>query len=228
MKKKIMALVLAASMITVPFATAYASEKDAAAEKTEESADETKETTESPVAGKKIAYIMYMTPATIFQMWSDSFTETAEKLGMQADTFFCNDSADTWKQTIEQCAQGGYDGLMVSHGGQEYAYDFLTGILEQYPDLKIATFDTPFKDANGEVAKIPGVVQFFQQDAGFASSLVESIMDMYPEKVEAGEPVNILQVQQGAGYNSPFDRRQIGYQPYEDCLLYTSPSPRDA
>ena len=216
MKKKIMALVLAASMITVPFATAYASEKDAAAEKTEESADETKETTESPVAGKKIAYIMYMTPATIFQMWSDSFTETAEKLGMQADTFFCNDSADTWKQTIEQCAQGGYDGLMVSHGGQEYAYDFLTGILEQYPDLKIATFDTPFKDANGEVAKIPGVVQFFQQDAGFASSLVESIMDMYPEKVEAGEPVNILQVQQGAGYNSPFDRRQIGYQPYED------------
>lgn len=59
MKKKIMALVLAASMITVPFATAYASEKDAAAEKTEESADETKETTESPVAGKKIAYIKY-------------------------------------------------------------------------------------------------------------------------------------------------------------------------
>ena len=216
MKKKIMALVLAASMIAVPFTTAYASEKDASAEKTEESADETKETTESPVAGKKIAYIMYMTPATIFQMWSDYFTETAEKLGMQADTFFCNDSADTWKQTIEQCAQGGYDGLMVSHGGQEYAYDFLTGILEQYPDLKIATFDTPFKDANGEVAKIPGVVQFFQQDAGFASSLVESIMDMYPEKVEAGEPVNILQVQQGAGYNSPFDRRQIGYQPYED------------
>ena len=36
------------------------------------------------------------------------------------------------------------------------------------------------------------------------------------EKVEAGEPLNILQVQQGAGYNSPFDRRQEGYQPYED------------
>ena len=59
---------------------------------------------------------------------------------------------------------------MVSHGGQEYAWDFLKGILEQHPDLKIATFDTPFKDANGEVpAKIDGVTQFFQQDAGFAS-----------------------------------------------------------
>ena len=74
-------------MITVPFATAYASEKDAAAEKTEESADETKR--DNRISGsrkEKIAYIMYDS-ATIFQMWSDSFTETAEKLGMQADTF---------------------------------------------------------------------------------------------------------------------------------------------
>lgn len=173
-------------------------------------------TTESPVAGKKIAYIMLMSSATIFQMWSDSFTETAEKLGMTADTFFCSDNADTWKSTIEQCAQGGYDGLMVSHGGQEYAWDFLSGILEQYPDLKIVTFDTPFKDASGNVQKIEGVTQFFQQDAGFAEMLVQQLLDMYPDKVSANEPVRILQVQQGQGYNSPFDRRQTGYQPFED------------
>lgn len=173
-------------------------------------------TTESPVAGKKIAYIMLMSSATIFQMWSDSFTETAEKLGMTADTFFCSDNADTWKSTIEQCAQGGYDGLMVSHGGQEYAWDFLSGILEQYPDLKIVTFDTPFKDASGNVQKIEGVTQFFQQDAGFAEMLVEELLKLNQDKVDAGEPVRILQVQQGQGYNSPFDRRQTGYQPYED------------
>lgn len=98
---------------------------------------------ESPVAGKKIAYIMLMSSATIFQMWSDSFQATAEKLGMKADTFFCSDNADTWKTQVQTCADGGYDGLMVSHGGQEYAWDFLKGILEQHPDLKIATFDTP-------------------------------------------------------------------------------------
>ncbi len=200
MKKRVFALLMAAVMAAAPASTVFA--EDAAVE--------------SPVAGKKIAYIMYMTPATIFQMWSDSFEATAESLGMEADTFFCNDSADTWKNTIEQCAAAGYDGLMVSHGGQEYAWDFLGGILEQYPDLKIVTFDTPFKDANGETAKIEGVTQFFQQDAGFAATLVEEILSMYPEKVEAGEAVNILQVQQGAGYNSPFDRRQVGYQPYED------------
>lgn len=205
--KKIIAMLLTAAMLLTPV-TAFAASDDTNEAKTET-------TTESPVAGKKIAYIMYMSSATIFQMWSDSFTATAEKLGMEASTFFCNDNADTWKSTIEQCAQGGYDGLMVSHGGQEYAYDFLSGILEKYPDLKIVTFDTPFKDANGETAKIEGVTQFFQQDAGFAETLVQNILDMYPEKVEAGEPVNILQVQQGAGYNSPFDRRQVGYEPFE-------------
>lgn len=180
------------------------------------SGEATTGTGESPVAGKKIAYIMLMSSATIFQMWSDSFTETAEKLGMTADTFFCSDNADTWKSTIEQCAQGGYDGLMVSHGGQEYAWDFLSGILEQYPDLKIVTFDTPFKDASGNVQKIEGVTQFFQQDAGFAEMLVEELLKLNQDKVDAGEPVRILQVQQGQGYNSPFDRRQTGYQPYED------------
>lgn len=207
--KKYIAMLLTVAMMAFPL-TAYASSD------TTDGAETTEAATESPLQGKKVAYIMYMSSATIFQMWSDSFTATAEALGMEASTFFCNDNADTWKSTIEQCAQGGYDGLMVSHGGQEYAYDFLTGILEQYPDLKIVTFDTPFKDANGETAQIEGVTQFFQQDAGFAESLVEAIMDMYPEKVEAGEPVNILQVQQGAGYNSPFDRRQVGYQPFED------------
>ena len=141
------------------------------------------EAVESPVAGKKIAYIMLMTPATIFQMWSDSFTETAEKLGMTADTFFCSDNAEEWQTRIETCAAAGYDGLMVSHGGQEYAWSFLKGIQEKYPDLKIVTFDTPFKDENGETAKLDGVTQFFQQDAGFAAGLVEAIMAL-PENQE--------------------------------------------
>ena len=96
------------------------------------------EAVESPVAGKKIAYIMLMTPATIFQMWSDNFQSTAEKLGLQADTFFCDDNAETWQDRISQCAASGYDGLMVSHGGQEYAWSFLSKILEQKVESSLA------------------------------------------------------------------------------------------
>ena len=234
MKKKLIATLLAVAMVLslVACSSSDSAETDADAATEEDAAEEDAAaeddaaaeedaaagSVESPVAGKKIAYIMLMSPATIFNMWSESFTETAEALGMTADTFFCADNAEEWQTRIETCAAAGYDGLMVSHGGQEYAWEFLSGILEQYPDLKIVTFDTPFKDENGEVAKIEGVTQFFQQDAGFAADLVEYLMALpgNAETVEAGEPINILQVQQGAGYNSPFDRRQTGYQPYED------------
>ena len=71
MKKKIIAALLAATMVAAAVPV-YAAD-DAAADTATES------TTESPLKGKKIAYIMYMSSATIFQMWSDSFTATAEK-----------------------------------------------------------------------------------------------------------------------------------------------------
>ena len=224
MKKKVIAILLTVAMVFSLAAcgskedSAASAEPAAEEEEAEAPADEASSDVESPVAGKKIAYIMLMSQATIFNMWSESFTKTAEALGMTADTFFCSDNAEEWQTRIETCAAAGYDGLMVSHGGQEYAWQFLTDILAKYPDLKIVTFDTPFKDANGETAKIEGVTQFFQQDAGFAAGLVEALMAL-PEnadKVAAGEPLNILQVQQGAGYNSPFDRRQVGYAPYEE------------
>ena len=137
---------------------------------------------QNPVEGKKIAYIMYMSSSAIFDMWSESFTETAEALGMEADTFFCEDSDEAWKKRILQCAEEGYDGLLVSHGGVDYAWEFLVDVLEEYPDLKIATFDTSFQDANGETQKIDGVVQLFQRDSGLAAMLVEEILAMYPKK----------------------------------------------
>ena len=168
----------------------------------------------NPVEGKKVAYIMYMSSSPIFELWSESFTQTAEALGMEADTFFCNDSDEEWRNRILQCAKDGYDGLLVSHGGVDYAWEFLTGVLKEYPNLKIATFDTSFRNESGETETIDGVVQLFQQDSELASSLVEEILAMYPDKTAKNEPVNILQVQE-ENYIIAFDRRQVGYQPYE-------------
>lgn len=174
--------------------------------------ESTSVTVDSPVAGKKVAYIMQMAPSDIFQMWSESAKETAEGLGMEYDAFFCGGSDAQWQDTISQCAAAGYDGLLLSHGGQNYAYTFLKGLLEQYPDLKIVTFDTQFKDSNGQTQTLDGVTQFFQQDAQFARLLLEYVCEeLYPDKVAAGEPVNILKVWVGPNFLSPFDRRQEGY-----------------
>ena len=102
MKRKIIATLLAATMAfslaacgggggdsTTSSGTSNSTSTSSAASASsgsEDAADsssasgETASDVESPVAGKKIAYIMLMSPATIFQMWSDSFEETANKL----------------------------------------------------------------------------------------------------------------------------------------------------
>ena len=182
--------------------------------------DSASDTVDSPVAGKKVAYIMQMAPSDIFQMWNQSAQETAESLGMTYDAFFCGGSDAQWQDTVEQCAAAGYDGLLLSHGGQNYAYTFLKDLLERYPELKIATFDTQFKDSAGQTQTLDGVTQFFQQDAQFAELLLEYVCEeLYPEKSAAGEPVNILKVWVGPNFLSPFDRRQVGYAAYEEAGL---------
>ncbi len=70
---------------------------------------------------------MQMAPSEIFQMWSASAEETASRLGMEYDAFFCNGSDEKWMETVRQCAEEGYDGLLLSHGGEEYSYEFPPG-----------------------------------------------------------------------------------------------------
>lgn len=174
----------------------------------------------SPLEGKKVAYIMHMAPSDIFRMWAEGAEETAEALGMEFASFFCNGSDIRWQDTVARCAAGGYDGLLLSHGGQSYAYTFLTDLKKQYPQLKIVTFDTIFQDSQGEIRTIDGVTQFFQQDAKLAQLLLDYIcQELYPEKTAAGEPVNILKVWVGPNYLASFDRREEGYAAYEAAGL---------
>ncbi len=171
----------------------------------------------SPVAGKKVAYIMQMASSDIFDMWADAAEKTAEGLGMEFQAFFCDGSDEKWQDTARQCAADGYDGLLLSHGGQSYAYTFLCELTEQYPELKIVTFDTLFEDSDGQTQKIEGVTQFFQQDSQLAELLLDYICNtLYADKTAAGEPINILKVWEGPQFLSVFDRRQEGYAHYEE------------
>lgn len=164
----------------------------------------------NPVAGKKVAYVMLLPSASIFQMWKDSCAKLAEKLDVQFDFFFCDGDFNKWQDTIRTCASAGYDGLLVSHGNQDGSYVFLKEITEQYPDLKIVTFDTQFY-TDGEYQKIDGVTQLFQQD----DSLVTVLLDKFIE--EYGEGVRLIKVWRGPNYAAPFERREVGWKAYEDA-----------
>lgn len=170
----------------------------------------------SPLAGQKVAYIMQMAESDIFQMWADAAEQTAEGLGMEFTAFFCDGSDEQWREIISQCAAEGYNGLLLSHGGQDYAYSFLTELLQQYPELKIVTFDTLFTDENGQRQKIDGVTQIFQQDAQLAELSLDYICNtLYADKAASGAAVNVLKVWAGPNYLAAFDRRQEGYSSFE-------------
>ncbi len=162
----------------------------------------------NPVAGKKVAYVMLLPSATIFQMWKDSCANLCDALGVQFDFFFCDGDFNKWQDTIRTCASAGYDGLLVSHGNQDGSYVFLKEIVDQYPDMKIVTFDTQFY-TDGDYQKIDGVTQFFQQDDSLVTVLLDSMIEKY------GEGVRLIKVWRGPNYNSPFDRREVGWEAYE-------------
>lgn len=228
MKRKLLSALLCVAMVASMLtgcgsakseeaaATAPAAEAETAAPAAEATGETAaSSTTESPVAGKKVAYIMIMPSASIFQMWKDSCAELCNALGVQFDFFFCDGDFNKWQDTIRTCASAGYDGLLVSHGNQDGSYVFLKEITEQYPDMKIVTFDTQFY-ADGEYKKLEGVTQMFQQDA----SLVTVLLDQQiAEKKARGEegPARLIKVWRGPNYNSPFDRREVGWKEYEDA-----------
>ncbi|MCH4032427.1 MAG: substrate-binding domain-containing protein [Lachnospiraceae bacterium] len=163
---------------------------------------------------------MLLPSATIFQMWKDSCANLCNAMGVQFDYFFCDGDFNKWQDTINTCAQAGYDGLLVSHGNQDGSYEFLSQIHEQYPDMKLVTFDTQFY-SDGEYKKIDGVTQMFQQD----SSLVTVLLDkMIADQEAAGntDPVRLVKVWRGPNYNSPFDRREVGWEEYEDAGKITT------
>lgn len=220
MKRRVLSMILAASMVLALAACGGGngnqnnqtpgSTSGSSSGSQQQTPNNGGDSTASPVAGKKVAYIMIMPSATIFQMWANSCQDLAKALGATCDVFFCDGDFNKWQDTIRTCAAGGYDGLLVSHGNQDGSYVFLKEITEQYPDLKITCFDTQFY-ADGEYQKIEGVTQMFQQDASLVTVLLDDMIKNF------GEGVRLIKVWRGPNYNSPFDRREVGWQEYQNA-----------
>ena len=107
--KKILAVVLAL-MMAVMMCTAATAE------------------TANPVAGKKVAYIMLLPSATIFQMWANSCVDLCKALGVECDVHFCNGDFNAWQDRISACAAAGYDGLLISHRSEEHTSELQSRI----------------------------------------------------------------------------------------------------
>ena len=186
--------------------------EDSTSESAHLSAAAEDEAAASPVAGKQVAYVLNMARSEIFEECAAACVETAEKLGMTCEVFYSNgDDAAFW-EAVRGYAEAGYDGLFLSHGGEDEAYSVLTTLLQNHPVLKIVTFDTNFVDAAGETQSIPGVTQFFQNDADLADASLGYICDeLHPES----RPVRVLKLWL-PDYIAAFERRDIGYRAYEE------------
>ncbi len=213
MKKRILSVILCCVMSVSMLAGCGQASTGSTSADTKTSEAEATTSTDNPVAGKKVAYVMLLPSASIFQMWKNSCQSLCDALGVQFDFFFCDGDFNKWQDTIRTCAAAGYDGLLISHGNQDGSYVFLKEITEQYPDMKIVTFDTQFY-TDGEYQKLDGVTQMFQQDASLVTVLLD---EMIAEKEARGEegPARLIKVWRGPNYNSPFDRREVGWQEYE-------------
>lgn len=225
--KKVLATVLATAMIAGLSAcgsgstasssksSSAASSKSEAVAATSTAASSVTVNTDNPVAGKKVAYIMLLPSATIFQMWKDSCANLCKAMGVDFDFFFCDGDFNKWQDTIRTCAEAGYDGLVVSHGNQDGSYVFLKEIHDSYPDMKIVTFDTQFY-TDGEYQKIDGVTQMFQQDKSLVTVLLDEMIAQKEARGEEG-PARLIKVWRGPNFNSPFDRREVGWEEYEEA-----------
>ena len=225
--KRYVSLVLMATLVAVlcacssgnsggsaPAAASTAASEAQAEASQAEAGTTTEPAGDNPVAGKKVAYVMLLPSASIFQMWSDSCSQLCNALGVQYDFFFCDGDFNKWQDTIRTCASAGYDGLLLSHGNQDGSYVFLKEITEQYPDMKIVAFDTQFY-TDGEFQKIEGVTQMFQQDESLVTVLIEKMIADKEARGEEG-PARLIKVWRGPNFNSPFTRRQVGWQKYLD------------
>lgn len=165
-----------------------------------------------PLEGKRIAYILNVVSSDIFTLAANAAIATGEALGATVDVYYTDTDNVKFQDTVSTCSNQDYDAMFLSHGNQETAYDLVTELVGK--GIEVVCFDTQFVDASGNNVTIDGVTQMFQDDQGMAAMLLDYILELYPEKVEAGEPVRVLKIWRGPGI-SPFDRRQEAYAEYE-------------
>ena len=175
------------------------------------SCSEPKSPTKTPVDGMKVAYMVNMPQSEIFALCSEGFTTTADKLGMIPDTYYFTNLEELGMKASDLIEQG-YKGLFLSHLQPEFAYVLVNTLEQLYPDAKLVTFDTEFRNLEGKIVTFPNVTQLFQNDEALSQQLLDYICTLKKDAT----PAKVLKIWDGPGKLAAFDRRDIAYTNYEN------------
>lgn len=160
--------------------------------------------------GYKVAYVLNGTSTEIFKMAFDGAIKEASYYGIKVDVFTADGDDVRFQDIVNQCAQQGYQGMIISHGKPQYSYDLVKAVVAK--GIKVVTFDTVIKDASGK--PIPGVTTMFQSDQEMARLSLDYICEVLFK--DAPKPLKVLKLWRGPGI-PPFDRRQETYKKFEDA-----------
>ena len=224
--KKLVVLVLAVAMLVTVFAgcTAAPAASESASTAPSESAAAPSESAETPSesaaaggdatipegvqGGKKIAVVRNLANGDHTQQFLAGCVSEGEALGFTVDTFVTDGDDAKTQQTVAQCIQKDYDGIIVSHGQLSYSYEMLKPAADK--GMVISTFDTmPFKDGNADNELLAGVTSTSQDDQKLATLSLTDMIETVNKK-----PCKILKTFMGPGV-PPLDRRNEVYTKME-------------
>ena len=139
----------------------------------------------------------------------DGARTEGEAFGFVVDTFIADNDDAKFQELVAQAIIKGYDGLIISHGKQDYSYDMLAPAIEA--GIQVVTFDTVI-EKDGET--LPSITTTFQDDFQLAELSLNEIVALKDE----GEPARIIKLWWGPGV-PPLDRRETIYAPMEEAGL---------
>lgn len=160
--------------------------------------------------GYRVAYVLNGTSTEIFKMAFDAAIKEGALYGIKVDVFTADGDDIRFQDIVNQCAQQGYQGMIISHGKPQYSYDLVKNVVAK--GIKVVTFDTVIADAAGK--GIPGVTTMFQSDQEMARLTLDYIVDDLLK--DRPRPIRVLKLWRGPGI-PPFDRRQETYKKFEEA-----------
>ncbi len=135
----------------------------------------------------------------------DGARTEGESFGFKVDTFIADNDDAKFQELVAQAITKGYDGLIISHGKADYAYDMLKPAVDA--GIKVVTFDTVI-EKDGQT--LPEITRTFQDDFELARLSLGEITAL------TDGPEKVIKLWWGPGV-PPLDRRETIYAPLEEA-----------